>query len=146
MGYDCLKCDAYISIYLQAQILSPHLEPLTDEQGLHVYNLNQACQQAEDALSQGMEKLHQFLAESVANGLLADGNYLPQLEAAMENLEALERFVKQVIYSYSFICLFHFCFLCRLCACKHVFEYVCVFFFFGGGGLWGGSGEEERES
>ncbi|KAL3527816.1 hypothetical protein ACH5RR_012472 [Cinchona calisaya] len=77
------------------KILSPHIEPLTDEQVLHVCNLNQACQQAEDALSQGMDKLHQFIAESVAKGLLGDANYISQLKAAMENLEALERFVKQ---------------------------------------------------
>lgn len=73
------------------------INPLTDEQLLHIYNLRQSCQQAEDALTQGMEKLHQYLGEAVLAGQLGQGNYLPQMEAAMEKLEALVRFVNQVI-------------------------------------------------
>lgn len=85
------------------KILSQHIQPLSEEQVLNVYYLTQACQQAEDALSQGMEKLHQFIAESVCRAKLGEVDFypqmeainLPQMEAAMENLEALERFVKQ---------------------------------------------------
>lgn len=76
------------------KILSQHIQPLSDEQVLNVYHLTHACQQAEDALSQGMDKLHQFLAESVCRAQLREVSY-PQMEAAIENLEALERFVKQ---------------------------------------------------
>ncbi|KAF4351885.1 hypothetical protein CsatB_023727 [Cannabis sativa] len=77
------------------KVLEPHLEPLTDNQLLDVYNLRQSCQQAEDALSQGMEKLQQTLAESVAAGQLGEGNYIPQLPTAMERLEALVCFLNQ---------------------------------------------------
>ncbi|KAL0461206.1 UNVERIFIED_CONTAM: TGACG-sequence-specific DNA-binding protein TGA-1A [Sesamum latifolium] len=52
-------------------------------------------QQAEDALSQGMEKLHQILAETVAARLLGDENYYQQIGAAIEKLDALVRFVGQ---------------------------------------------------
>lgn len=75
----------------------PHIEPLTDQQHLDVFNLRQSCQQAEDALSQGMDKLQQTLAETVAAGQLGEASYMPQMESAMEKLEALVRFVQQVI-------------------------------------------------
>lgn len=77
------------------KILSPHLDPLSEQQRLDIVNLTQSCQQAEDALSQGMEKLQFILAEAIADGLLREGNYLPQIGAAMDKLEALVRFVIQ---------------------------------------------------
>lgn len=77
------------------KVLLPHLEPLSDEQQLEVRNLRQSCQQAEDALSQGMDKLHQIIVETICGGQLGDGNYLPQLAAAMGKLEPLVRFVNQ---------------------------------------------------
>ncbi|KAI3462026.1 hypothetical protein Pfo_018689 [Paulownia fortunei] len=77
------------------KVLLPHLEPLSEQQRLDICNLTQSCQQAEDALSQGMEKLHHILAETIAAGQLGEGNYLPQIGAAMEKLEALVRFVGQ---------------------------------------------------
>ncbi|KAK4485961.1 hypothetical protein RD792_008614 [Penstemon davidsonii] len=76
------------------KVLSPHLEPLSEQQRFEVCNLRQLCQQAEDALSQGMEKLHYILGETIASEL-DEGNYLPQIKAAMEKLEALVRFVGQ---------------------------------------------------
>lgn len=69
---------------------------MTDQQILDVCNLRQSCQQAEDALSQGMEKLQHTLAESVAAGNLGEGSYIPQMTCAMERLEALVSFVNQV--------------------------------------------------
>ncbi|XP_009802013.1 TGACG-sequence-specific DNA-binding protein TGA-1A-like [Nicotiana tabacum] len=78
------------------KVLTPHLELLTEQQLREVCNLTQSCQQAEDALSQGMVKLHQILAEAVAAGRLGEGNYtLPQMGPAIEKLEALVRFVNQ---------------------------------------------------
>ncbi|XP_048232423.1 transcription factor TGA1 isoform X2 [Ricinus communis] len=77
------------------KILKPQLEPLTDQQLLDVCNLKQSCQQAEDALSQGMEKLQQTLAEAVAAGRLGEASHLPQMDTAMEKLEGLVRFVQQ---------------------------------------------------
>ncbi|MCE2056195.1 TGACG-sequence-specific DNA-binding protein TGA-1A [Datura stramonium] len=78
------------------KVLTPHLKLLTEQQLREVCNLTQSCQQAEDALSQGMVKLHQILAEAVAAGRLGEGNYsLPQMGPAIEKLEALVRFVNQ---------------------------------------------------
>ncbi|XP_021648135.2 transcription factor TGA1 [Hevea brasiliensis] len=77
------------------QVLKPQIEPLTDQQLLDVCNLKQSCQQAEDALSQGMEKLQQTLAETVAAGRLCEASHMPQMDTAMEKLEGLVRFVQQ---------------------------------------------------
>ncbi|KAJ9177658.1 hypothetical protein P3X46_012852 [Hevea brasiliensis] len=77
------------------KVLKPQLEPLTDQQLLDVCNLKQSCQQAEDALSQGMEKLQQTLAETVAAGRLGEASHMPQMDTAMEKLEGLVRFVQQ---------------------------------------------------
>jgi len=74
------------------------IEPLTEQQRLDIDNLGQSCQQAEDALSQGMEKLRQTLADSVAAGQFIEGTYIPQMATAMEKLEALVSFVNQVLY------------------------------------------------
>ncbi|KAL6339014.1 hypothetical protein AAG906_024165 [Vitis piasezkii] len=77
------------------KVLVPQLDPLTDQQILDVCNLRQSCQQAEDALTQGMEKLQQILAEAVAAGQLGEGSYIPQLATALEKLEAVVSFVNQ---------------------------------------------------
>lgn len=77
------------------KVLRPQLDPLTDQQVMDVYNLKQSCEQAEEALSQGMEKLQQTLAETVATGQLGEGSCIPQLTTAMEKLEALVCFVNQ---------------------------------------------------
>ncbi|KAJ0040876.1 hypothetical protein Pint_26702 [Pistacia integerrima] len=77
------------------KVLVPHLDTLTDSQYMEVSNLRQSCQQAEDALSQGMEKLQSTLAETVAAGQLVEGGYIPRIPTAMEKLEALVVFVNQ---------------------------------------------------
>ncbi|KAL9340477.1 hypothetical protein Peur_066696 [Populus x canadensis] len=77
------------------KILVPCMEPLTEQQLMDVLNLRQSCQQAEDALSQGLEKLQQNVAETVAAGQLGEASYSPHMETAMEKLEALARFVQQ---------------------------------------------------
>lgn len=80
------------------QVLRPQLEPLTDQQLHSIGNLRHSSQQAEDALSQGMDKLQQSLAQSIGAESVNSGNYGSQMAAAMEKLEALEGFVNQVIY------------------------------------------------
>lgn len=77
------------------QVLLPHLD-LSEEQLLEVYNLRQSCQQAEDALSQGMDKLQQTLVETVAADQLGGGFFIPQISNAVEQLEPLVSFVNQV--------------------------------------------------
>ena len=81
------------------QILIPQLEPLTEQQLLAVCNLQQSSQQAEDALSQGMEALQQNLADTLAAGSLGTSNvanYMGQMAMAMGKLGTLENFVRQV--------------------------------------------------
>ncbi|XP_011025631.1 PREDICTED: transcription factor TGA1-like [Populus euphratica] len=77
------------------QILKPWMEPLTEQQREHVQNLGQSCQQAEEALSQGLEKVQQSVAEAVAAGQFGEASYSPHMETAMEKLEFLARFVQQ---------------------------------------------------
>ncbi|XP_042500293.1 transcription factor TGA2.3-like isoform X2 [Macadamia integrifolia] len=83
------------------KILGSHLEPLTDQQLMGICNLQQSCQQAEDALSQGMEALQQSLAETLSSGSLApsgNGNvadYMGQMALAMGKLGTLENFLHQ---------------------------------------------------
>ncbi|XP_074295455.1 transcription factor TGA4-like [Silene latifolia] len=75
------------------KILLPQLDPLTElQQLMDVCNLKQSCEQAEEALSQGVEKLLQRLAQSVAEHLLQEGNYRPEspeMTNATDKLEAL---------------------------------------------------------
>ncbi|CAH2057557.1 unnamed protein product, partial [Thlaspi arvense] len=77
-------------------ILEPQLEPLTDQQHLAVDNLRHSSQQAEDALTQGMDRLQQTLAQSITADLTDAGDYRSQMTSAIENLNALESFVLQV--------------------------------------------------
>ncbi|CAN8234072.1 unnamed protein product [Cochlearia groenlandica] len=73
-------------------VVMPYVEPLSDEQILEVRNLQQSSQQAEDALSQGIDKLQQSLSENIVTD---STDYTPHMSAALENLEALEGFVNQ---------------------------------------------------
>ena len=75
----------------------PLIEPFTNQQQLEVENLMQSCQQAEDALTQGMERLQQTLADAVAMLPIEDGSYIPQMTNAVERLDALVSFVSQVM-------------------------------------------------
>lgn len=85
------------------QILANHLEPLTEQQLMGICNLQQSSQQAEDALSQGMEALQQSLAETLASTSLTPSsssdnvtNYMSQMAIAMGKLGTLENFLRQV--------------------------------------------------
>lgn len=80
-----------------SQVLAPQLHPLAEPQLLEVCNLRQSCQQAEEALSQGMDKLQKTLAESVAFDPMGDGSFISPMARAVEQLEALIGFVNQVI-------------------------------------------------
>lgn len=73
-----------------------------DQQLMGIYNLQQSCQQAEDALSQGMEALQQSLSETLSSpslGPTESGNvaeYMGQMAIAMGKLATLENFLHQV--------------------------------------------------
>ncbi|KAI3976209.1 hypothetical protein MKX01_019155 [Papaver californicum] len=82
------------------KILGNHLEPLTDQQLMGICNLQQSSQQAEDALSQGMEALQQSLSETLSAGSLGPGSgnvadYMGQMAIAMGKLGTLENFLNQ---------------------------------------------------
>ncbi|KAK2977552.1 hypothetical protein RJ640_018194 [Escallonia rubra] len=95
----------FISIVLNGifrfQLLINQLEPLTEQQLLAISNLQQSSQQAEDALSQGMEALQQSLAETLAGSLGPSSssgnvaNYMGQMAMAMGKLGTLEGFIRQ---------------------------------------------------
>ncbi|GJP36632.1 hypothetical protein CLOM_g21116 [Closterium sp. NIES-68] len=81
------------------KVLIPQIEPLTEQQLMGICNLQQSSQQAEDALSQGMEALQQSLADTLSAGSLGAAsnvaNYMGQMAMAMGKLSTLESFVKQ---------------------------------------------------
>ncbi|XP_077226498.1 transcription factor TGA2.2-like isoform X1 [Tasmannia lanceolata] len=84
------------------KLLISHLEPLAEQQLVGICNLQQSSQQAEDALSQGMEALQQSLAETLASGSLGPSgstgnvaNYMGQMAMAMGKLGTLEGFLRQ---------------------------------------------------
>ncbi|XP_027942388.1 transcription factor TGA3-like isoform X3 [Vigna unguiculata] len=77
------------------QIIVPQLEPLTDPQIVGINNLRLSSQQAEDALSQGLEKLQQSLVHDMAVDPLGVGNFGLQMALAIDKFEALEGFVNQ---------------------------------------------------
>ncbi|XP_051114451.1 transcription factor TGA7-like isoform X2 [Andrographis paniculata] len=78
-------------------VLMPELEPMPEEQRSTIINLRHICQQAEDALSQGLDKLQLILAEAIVATTCADENQnrLPQLGGAPARLDALAKFVGQ---------------------------------------------------
>ncbi|KAK3422833.1 transcription factor TGA2 [Eucalyptus grandis] len=84
------------------KLLVNQLEPLTEQQLTGIGNLQQSSQQAEDALSQGMEALQQSLAETLCSGSLGSAgssgnvaNYMGQMAMAMGKLGTLDGFIRQ---------------------------------------------------
>ncbi|KAI4337744.1 hypothetical protein L6164_016121 [Bauhinia variegata] len=75
-------------------IVVPQLGPLNDGQILRVNKLRLSSQQAEEALSQGLDKLQQSLVYNIAENL-GVGNFGFQMAAAVEKVEALEGFLNQ---------------------------------------------------
>ncbi|KAG1358733.1 putative TGACG-sequence-specific DNA-binding protein TGA-2.1 [Cocos nucifera] len=98
-----LKSIAQVDIILKKlQILASHLEPLTDQQLMGICNLQQSSQQAEDALSQGMEALQQSLSDTLASASVGASagtdnvaSYMGQMAIAMGKLGTLESFLRQ---------------------------------------------------
>ncbi|CAM0883672.1 unnamed protein product [Alopecurus aequalis] len=81
------------------KILTPQLDPLTEQQMVGIYSLQHSSEQAEEALAQGLQQLHQSLADTVAAGTLNDGNaapnYMGLMALALEKLASLESFYQQ---------------------------------------------------
>ncbi|KAK9153682.1 hypothetical protein Sjap_001162 [Stephania japonica] len=81
------------------KVLMPQLDPLTEHQLVGICSLQQSSQQAEEALSQGLEQLHQSLNDTVASGSLGDrpnvNNYMGQMTLALSKIASIEGFVCQ---------------------------------------------------
>ncbi|ONK57429.1 uncharacterized protein A4U43_C09F430 [Asparagus officinalis] len=81
------------------KILMPQLDPLTEQQLMGICSLQQSSQQAEEALSQGLEQLKQSLADTIAGGSLSEGaimeNYMGHMAMALGKLANLEGFLRQ---------------------------------------------------
>lgn len=79
-----------------------HVDPLTDQQLIGICNLQQSSQQAEDALSQGMEALQQSLLETLSSASMGPNSsanvadYMGHMAMAMGKLGTLENFLRQV--------------------------------------------------
>ncbi|KAG5517354.1 hypothetical protein RHGRI_037939 [Rhododendron griersonianum] len=72
-------------------LLVNQLEPLTEQQLLGITSLQQSSQQAEDALSQGMEALQQSLAETLAGSLGPSGSSGNADNLRQQTLQQLHR-------------------------------------------------------
>ncbi|CAH9104662.1 unnamed protein product [Cuscuta epithymum] len=80
------------------RILVSHLEPLTEQQLVGICNLQQSSQQAEEALSQGMEALQQLLVETLSSASLGSGNvgdFMDLMGIAMGKLATIENLLYQ---------------------------------------------------
>lgn len=81
------------------KIIVSQIEPLTEQQIMGIYGLQQSTQQGEDALSQGLEALNQTLSETITSDSLSYPpnmtNYMDQMARAMNKLSTLESFVRE---------------------------------------------------
>ncbi|PHT71523.1 Transcription factor HBP-1b(c1) [Capsicum annuum] len=83
------------------KIILSQIEPLTEQQFVGICGLQQSTQEAEEALSQGLESLNQSVSDTiVSDALLANSpqnmaNYMGQMALAINKLSTLEGFVRQ---------------------------------------------------
>ncbi|XP_058771356.1 bZIP transcription factor TGA10-like [Vicia villosa] len=81
------------------KIIASQIEPLTEHQILGICGLQQSTQEAEEALSQGLDALNQSLSETITSDSLSHppnmANYMGQMALAMNKLSTLESFVRQ---------------------------------------------------
>ncbi|KAI3461295.1 hypothetical protein Pfo_017958 [Paulownia fortunei] len=75
------------------KMLIAQLDPLTEQQLVGICGLQQSSQQAEEALSQGLEQLQQSLIDTIANGSINDSMH--HMAVALGKLANLEGFVHQ---------------------------------------------------
>ncbi|XXG46211.1 hypothetical protein AAC387_Pa02g1120 [Persea americana] len=76
-----------------------HIEPLTEQQIIGICSMQQSTQEAEEALTQGLEALYQSLMDTITSDALSFpsdmANYMGQMAIAMNKLSTLEGFVRQ---------------------------------------------------
>ncbi|KAL8225303.1 hypothetical protein R6Q57_017860 [Mikania cordata] len=78
------------------KIILGQIEPLTEQQLMAICEVQQATQEAEEALSHGLDALNQSLSDTIASDALSSptnmANYMGQMAAAMNKLSTLENF------------------------------------------------------
>ncbi|KAK1401312.1 DOG1 domain-containing protein [Heracleum sosnowskyi] len=83
------------------EIIANQIEPLTEQQLMGICGLQQSTQEAEEALSQGLDALNQSLSDVIVSDSLSSppnmANYMGQMAMAMSKLSTLEGFVRQVL-------------------------------------------------
>ncbi|KAG6397262.1 hypothetical protein SASPL_143428 [Salvia splendens] len=81
------------------KIIMNQVEPLTEQQMVGIYGLQQSTQEAEEALSQGLESLNQSLTETIVCDTLTlppnMNTFMAQMSVAINKLSTLEGFVRQ---------------------------------------------------
>ncbi|KAL9228577.1 hypothetical protein vseg_004140 [Gypsophila vaccaria] len=75
------------------KMLIGQLDLLTEQQLMGIYSLQHSTQQAEEALTQGLDQLQQSLVDTIANTTIADG--MQQMAIALGKLSNLEGFIRQ---------------------------------------------------
>lgn len=101
-----LKFSTCICVNLKrTQVIVNQIEPLTEQQIVGICGLQQSTQEAEEALSQGLEALNQSLSDSIVSDSLSPAsaplpphlsNFMSHMSLALNKLSALEGFVLQV--------------------------------------------------
>ncbi|CAN6350855.1 unnamed protein product [Urochloa humidicola] len=96
------RCFLWMGGFRPSEILKmliPQLDPLTEQQLLGMCNLQRSSEQTEEALLQGLQQLHQSLAEAVGASPLSDGanvaNYTALMALSLDRLDTLESFYRQ---------------------------------------------------
>lgn len=93
------------------KVIVNQIEPLTEQQIVGICGLQQSTQEAEEALSQGLEALNQSLSDSIVSDSLSPAsaplpphlsNFMSHMSLALNKLSALEGFVLQVPSNSSF--------------------------------------------
>ncbi|KAJ1390263.1 hypothetical protein SESBI_37625 [Sesbania bispinosa] len=90
------RCFLWIGGFRPSELITmliQQLEPLAEQQIMGMYGLRHSSQQAEEALSQGLDQLQQSLVDTIAGGPIVDG--VQQMVVAMGKLSNLEGFVRQ---------------------------------------------------
>ncbi|XP_027340299.1 transcription factor TGA9-like [Abrus precatorius] len=90
------RCFLWIGGFRPSELITmliQQLEPLAEQQIMGMYGLRHSSQQAEEALSQGLEQLQQSLVDTIAGSPIVDG--VQQMAVAMSKLANLEGFVRQ---------------------------------------------------
>ncbi|GMI64724.1 TGACG (TGA) motif-binding protein 10 [Hibiscus trionum] len=81
------------------KVILNQIEPLTEQQIMGICALQQSTQEAEEALSQGLEALNHSLSDIITSDSLSCPpnmtNYMGQMAIAMNKLSTLEGFVRQ---------------------------------------------------